>query len=701
MALLAKPESGAASQQLCAVPPPGPAPRWRKPGRSLFGLGEGGKARTASAAPAGRVGAGAGAEKGPGQAQAAAGGLQEQSGCGRAGLLSLRRSRGSSEEGAAVAPPTPAPTSPSSWGASGWCDFSSDGGCTDGRGSGRRGSRRQEPGAEALAPMSVLPSVATTQPAGLESPALGHKSPAQPTPLATRLARLSGRHCSLSPAGLLGLGSWRAAATSEACRARSGWQSEVQELLELAPGRRWHVVCAAEGGPWAPGEAPPETEVVLVLADLRCPAPAAVREAVQAFAAAGAAPAPPVVVLLLGEAPGPGDVTAFSAVQELLASCGADDVVHKPGGQPDLELAVAISLARAARQRRCAEALAELRAECEGLRGHAEALEQQLREAEEELGQCEPPEGLFWQLAHQSLEGLPHLRPELPAAPLPGQELGHLRLGARLGGGACSTVFAAAEAGGPRQSAVRAVRKSALRGAAATRLWQEVWALRCLEHPGVVRLHGLLHGPCHVFLHMEFAGPHNLFQSLRSAGKHFPLERTRRLLAQLLGALAYCHASDVAHRDVRPENIAVSDCGWKAKLLDFGSAVPASQRCSDRAGTVPFMAPEVLAADECSSYAPASADVWSSGAVLLEMLCGVDSLGRMLAWGRTERPCRARGEEVLGLLRRPAALLEAVQEEAPGPLCPGAAALLGGLLAARAQERPSAAAAAESPWLQA
>jgi len=113
-----------------------------------------------------------------------------------------------------------------------------------------------------------------------------------------------------------------------------------------------------------------------------------------------------------------------------------------------------------------------------------------------------------------------------------------------------------------------------------------------------------------------------------------------------LSALSHAHGHGVAHRDVKPENLAVAADARTLKLLDFGSAAPFGEACCDMAGTMPFMSPEVLEAADRAPYTPSGCDVWSSGVVMLEMLCGLGKMNRMLGWEASVQPEAARCEEL-------------------------------------------------------
>lgn len=81
------------------------------------------------------------------------------------------------------------------------------------------------------------------------------------------------------------------------------------------------------------------------------------------------------------------------------------------------------------------------------------------------------------------------------------------------------------------------------------------------------------------------------------------------------------HDLDIAHRDVKAENILINEAINEVVAIDFGF----SAMCSDgtmlrtACGSPHYCAPEILAKE---AYDGKKADVWSAGVVLFFMLCG-------------------------------------------------------------------------------
>ncbi len=107
-----------------------------------------------------------------------------------------------------------------------------------------------------------------------------------------------------------------------------------------------------------------------------------------------------------------------------------------------------------------------------------------------------------------------------------------------------------------------------------------------------------------------------------------PPLRALELIEPVLAALAAAHDAGLVHRDVKPENVLISDRG-QLKVADFGLAKAISSQTSTATqglliGTVSYLPPELVV----SGRADARSDVYSAGVVLFELLTGLQAAHR-------------------------------------------------------------------------
>jgi serine/threonine protein kinase len=148
----------------------------------------------------------------------------------------------------------------------------------------------------------------------------------------------------------------------------------------------------------------------------------------------------------------------------------------------------------------------------------------------------------------------------------------------------------------------------------------EARLLASLQHPRVVRIMDHFAAPSGQYLVMDLVRGIDLGVLLKQRGTPgLPVDQSIEYVRQTCEALSYVHDQQIVHRDVKPQNLILSENG--VILVDFGIA-----RLLDEVeaqgtvgiGTPRFMAPEVFAGGNVS----ARTDVFSVAATLWTLLAG-------------------------------------------------------------------------------
>ncbi|KAI8384957.1 kinase-like domain-containing protein [Radiomyces spectabilis] len=187
---------------------------------------------------------------------------------------------------------------------------------------------------------------------------------------------------------------------------------------------------------------------------------------------------------------------------------------------------------------------------------------------------------------------------------------------------------------------------------------RELAVLQLLHHPHLIYLRQVLQDSTHVYFVMEYIEGGELYQVLSDRGR-LPESEARVLFAQMVNALAWCHAHHICHRDLKPENILVDRCRNQIKIADFGMATLQchNQLLRTSCGSPHYASPEIVKGKPY--YGPAT-DVWSCGVILYALLTGQlpfddENIARLLARIKTGRYRRFPDDlshEAKDLLRR-------------------------------------------------
>ncbi len=187
----------------------------------------------------------------------------------------------------------------------------------------------------------------------------------------------------------------------------------------------------------------------------------------------------------------------------------------------------------------------------------------------------------------------------------------------RIGSGGFGVVYEAWDGRLERPVAVKAIEQ---RGEAARRVLREAQAAARLNHPGIVTLYEMGEEDGNALLVTELVEGSTLAR-LAHAGELSDRE-IGEIGADLCEALDHAHSRGVVHRDIKPQNVQVTDGEPRAKLMDFGIARLADEgpmtATGDVLGTLAYMSPEQA---EGRPAGP-EADVYSLALTLYECWSG-------------------------------------------------------------------------------
>ncbi|XP_053977933.1 uncharacterized protein LOC128875927 [Hylaeus volcanicus] len=148
----------------------------------------------------------------------------------------------------------------------------------------------------------------------------------------------------------------------------------------------------------------------------------------------------------------------------------------------------------------------------------------------------------------------------------------------------------------------------------------------CSQSPRVVRLHDVYETPKEIILVMEYA-PGGDLQTLID-GDLVPLEGdVVHFVRQLVEGLAYLHERNIAHLDIKPQNLVMMgsfpECDVKLCDFEISRVILEGTEVREILGTPDYVAPEIL------HYEPITlaADMWSLGVTTYVLLTGFSPFG--------------------------------------------------------------------------
>ena len=209
------------------------------------------------------------------------------------------------------------------------------------------------------------------------------------------------------------------------------------------------------------------------------------------------------------------------------------------------------------------------------------------------------------------------------------RQVGNYRLLSLLGAGGMGQVYLAEDTRLLRKVAIKFLPVEAVNDERAKRrLIHEARAAATLDHPNICAIYEVGEADGHHFIAMQYVEGETL--SARLSTGRIDLRAALEVATQIARALAEAHERGIVHRDIKPQNIMLSQHDH-VKVLDFGlakvispfgettSPVSLSSERGAITGTVPYMSPEQLRGNTLDHRT----DIFSLGIVLHEIVSGV------------------------------------------------------------------------------
>ncbi|XP_015819919.1 death-associated protein kinase 2 isoform X2 [Nothobranchius furzeri] len=160
------------------------------------------------------------------------------------------------------------------------------------------------------------------------------------------------------------------------------------------------------------------------------------------------------------------------------------------------------------------------------------------------------------------------------------------------------------------------------RGVKREEIEREVKILQQIQHPNIVELHDVFENRTDVVLILELVSGGELFDFL-ARKESLCEEEATQFLKQILNGVQYLHSKNIAHFDLKPENIMLLDRNAplpRIKLIDFGLAqkIEPGADFKNIFGTPEFVAPEIVNYEQLGL----EADMWSIGVITYILLSG-------------------------------------------------------------------------------
>lgn len=202
-----------------------------------------------------------------------------------------------------------------------------------------------------------------------------------------------------------------------------------------------------------------------------------------------------------------------------------------------------------------------------------------------------------------------------------GTVAGSFKILEEIGEGGMGKVYKGVDTMLDREVAIKVLRPELVSQAhLVDRFRSEAITLAKLNHPNIAMLYAFFQQDQHFFMVMEYVRGETLDKRIRRTGL-LAYDQALKVFLHTLEAIGYAHSMNIVHRDIKPNNVMITE-SEEVKVMDFGIArVVGSERMTREGsmiGTPEYMAPEQIRGQDVDPRT----DIYALGILLYEMLTG-------------------------------------------------------------------------------
>ena len=140
------------------------------------------------------------------------------------------------------------------------------------------------------------------------------------------------------------------------------------------------------------------------------------------------------------------------------------------------------------------------------------------------------------------------------------------------------------------------------------------------QHPNIINLVDLFESSEYFYIILDYMAGKDLYAYIEAYNFDLGENRVCELIYQILLGLQYLNSYGIVHRDLKLDNIMMTDISSQAvpKLVDFGLSkmIGPNERATEPFGTLGYVAPEIL----LNSPYTSNCDLWSVGCIMYALI---------------------------------------------------------------------------------